>query len=111
VVRKCKLKINLTLKDRREINISDYMKNLSLGKDIFLMGSSNSEVASWLVYLKFLFLAITYGLYGSLYCSIPFVFYRPDLDCLDSSGVAFSCSLEQACSNFYGYVERNSDYP
>ncbi|KAL4453182.1 hypothetical protein ABPG74_015413 [Tetrahymena malaccensis] len=60
--------------------------------------------------IKYTLLVFAYGLNAVQFTSIPILFYHSTLNCLNSEGKQYECSLEEACSNIYGYVEK-SDYP
>ncbi|KAL4485962.1 hypothetical protein ABPG73_018367 [Tetrahymena malaccensis] len=60
--------------------------------------------------IKYILLIFTFSLNAVQFTSIPILFYRSKLNCLNSEGKQYECSLEEACSNIYGYVEK-SDYP
>ncbi|KAL4485963.1 hypothetical protein ABPG73_018368 [Tetrahymena malaccensis] len=60
--------------------------------------------------IKYTLLVFAYGLNAVQFTSIPILFYHSTLNCLNSEGKQYECSLEEACQNSYGYVEK-SDYP
>ncbi|EAR87041.2 transmembrane protein, putative (macronuclear) [Tetrahymena thermophila SB210] len=60
--------------------------------------------------IKYILLMFTFCLNAVQFTSIPILFYRSKLNCLNSEGKEYECSLEQACQNSNGYVEK-SEYP
>lgn len=43
-------------------------------------------------------ICIVYGMHGTVFNSIPFMFYRPDFICMKGDGVEFKCTEEEMCS-------------
>ncbi|EAR81879.1 cation transporter (macronuclear) [Tetrahymena thermophila SB210] len=42
-------------------------------------------------------ICIVYGIHGTVFNSIPFMFYRPDIICTKSDGVQYKCTEEEMC--------------
>ena len=62
------------------------------------------ELLSNLHLIKFSLLLLVYSLNGVFIVGIPFLYYSPELDCIDKQGNVYLCSKTEACSNAYGYV-------
>jgi len=60
--------------------------------------------------IRFLLLDILYGVNAIIYTSIPFIFYRPQLQCQSSDNQLRFCSEEEACIN-KNYIMYTDEYP
>lgn len=49
--------------------------------------------------MKLLLIALAYGINGTTFTGIPFLFFSNKLDCLNENGQVFKCPIEEACTN------------